>query len=204
MHVESRVTSPDDPAIHDAEAVARIRAGDGEAFADLYRRYRPDVYRFAAHMTGQASAADDIVQDVFLSVIRDIRRFEAGRGTLLAWLLGITRNHVRRWQHRRRWLAITGGDDGVLGAVEADPMTDLSRREDEAALKRALTEIPARYREVIVLCDLQELSYETAAGVLRVPVGTVRSRLHRGRARLALALGVAPASSRRTSMARVW
>ncbi len=189
----------------EAALVARVQAGDREAFADLYRRHRPDVYRFAAHMTGQASAADDIVQDVFLSVIREIRRFEAGRGTLLAWLLGITRNHVRRWQHRRRWLAITGGDDDAPGAIDADPMTTLSRQEDEAALKRALTEIPARYREVIVLCDLQELPYETAAGVLRVPVGTVRSRLHRGRARLARALGAAaPASSRRTSMARVW
>lgn len=182
-----------------------MREGDRDAFAACYRRFRPDVYRFAAHMTGSAATADDIVQDVFLSVIRDIRRFDPARGSLQGWLLGITRNHVRRWHQRRRWLALTGGDEGAVGTVDEDPAVALSRQQDEAALRRALTDIPARYREVIVLCDLQELPYEAAAQALRVPIGTVRSRLHRGRARLARTLGVAaPASSRSASMARVW
>jgi RNA polymerase sigma-70 factor (ECF subfamily) len=197
VHVESGVS--------DQEWITAMREGDRDAFAACYRRFRPDVYRFAAHMTGSAATAEDIVQDVFLAVIRDIRRFDPGRGSLLGWLLGITRNHVRRWQHRRRWLTLTGGDEGTLGVVDEDPAVALSRQQTEAALTRALTNIPARYREVIVLCDLQELPYEAAAEVLHVPVGTVRSRLHRGRARLAQALGVAaPASSRRASVARVW
>lgn len=196
MHVEPDVT--------DAARVARVIAGDHEAFADLYRQYRPDVYRFAAHMTGSAVVAEDLTQDVFLTVIREIGRYDPARGALLGWLLGITRNHVRRWQHRRRWQTLAGLDDTRLGVVSSDPLADLDRAREEAALKRALCALPIRYREVIVLCDLQEVSYDAAAHALNCPVGTIRSRLHRGRSRLSRALGLeAQAPARRASVARV-
>jgi RNA polymerase sigma-70 factor (ECF subfamily) len=178
-----------DSAQHD-ELIARIAAGDREAFAELYRQCRPDVYRFAAHMSGSAALAEDIVQDVFVAVIESAARYRSGRSGVIPWLLGIASNHVRRWRHRRRMLpmpvAETGGGRRLW--VASDPVGDLTRIQHEAALTRALSELPIRYREVIVLCDLEELSYEAAAAALDCAIGTVRSRLHRGRAKLAAAL----------------
>jgi RNA polymerase sigma-70 factor (ECF subfamily) len=177
--------------MNDDDLIAGIAAGDREAFARLYRERRPDVYRFALHMCGSAAQAEDVVQDVFLAVIEDASRYRPGRSGVLPWLLGIARNHVRRWRDRRPVLPLPGEDtaDGRRLAAESNPVGDLTRERQEAALARALVALPARYREAIVLCDLQELSYETAARVLGCAVGTVRSRLHRGRARLARALG---------------
>jgi RNA polymerase sigma-70 factor, ECF subfamily len=173
------------------DLIARIAEGDREAFGELYRLCRPDVYRFAAHMSGSPVVAEDVVQDVFMAVIRDVDRYRPGRSGVLPWLLGIAHNHVRRWKHRRVFspLPMDESPAGRRLAAETDPVGELARREHEAELTRALLALPARYREVIVLCDLQEFSYESAAGALGCAVGTVRSRLHRGRARLARALG---------------
>ena len=141
-------------------------------------------------MCGSATLAEDVVQDVFVAVIEDAGRYRRGRSGVVPWLLGIARNHVRRWRHRRIAEPLPDADTaaGRRLAVEADPLVDLTRQRREAALSRALLELPTQYREAIVLCDLQELSYETAAGVLGCAIGTVRSRLHRGRAQLARAL----------------
>jgi RNA polymerase sigma-70 factor (ECF subfamily) len=173
------------------ELVVRIASGDRDAFARLYRECRPDVYRFALHMCGAPALAEDVVQDVFLSVIESAARYQPGRSGVKPWLLGIASNHVRRWRHARRFepLPAEGTNDGRKIAAESDPVADLTRRQHEAALGRAILELPLRYREVVVLCDLQELSYETAASGLGCAIGTVRSRLHRGRALLARALG---------------
>src|SRR6185295_809070 len=153
----------DDRPPVDDELIARIAGGDREAFALLYRRYRTDVYRFAAHVSGSPAVADDVVQDVFVAVIEGASGYRANRSGVLPWLLGIARNHVRRWRCQR-------------------PVQPLPGDETQAA--RDL-EVPVRYREIIVLCDLQELSYADAAEALGCAVGTVRSRLHRGRALLA-------------------
>lgn len=172
------------------ELVARIASGDREAFARLYRECRPDVYRFALHMSGTPALAEDVVQDVFLAVIECASRYQPGRSGVKPWLLGIASNYVRRWRHRRVFVPLPheGSADGRMIAAETDPVADLTRRQHEAALSRAILELPVRYREVVVLCDLQELSYETAASGLGCAIGTVRSRLHRGRALLAHAL----------------
>jgi RNA polymerase sigma-70 factor (ECF subfamily) len=177
--------------MRDDELIGRIAAGDREAFARLYRERRPDVYRFAVHMCGSAVQAEDVVQDVFLAVIEDASRYRPGRSGVLPWLLGIARNHVRRWRERRPVMPLPDDDtaEGRRLAAESNPVGDLTRERQEAALARALLALPARYREAIVLCDLQELSYEATASVLGCAVGTVRSRLHRGRARLARELG---------------
>jgi RNA polymerase sigma-70 factor (ECF subfamily) len=131
------------------------------------------------------------VQDVFVAVIDDASGYRVGRSGVLPWLLGIARNHVRRWRHQRPVLPLP--DDETQAAQELaitpDPVVDISRQRDTTALRRALLELPLRYRETIVLCDLQELSYADAAGALGCAVGTVRSRLHRGRALLARRLG---------------
>ena len=171
----------------DDELISRIAAGDREAFALLYRRYRADVYRFAAHVSGSPAVADDVVQDVFVAVIEGAAGYRADRSGVLPWLLGIARNHVRRWRSQRPVQPLPGDEtqDGRSLAVQADPLVEISMQRHTTALRRALLELPVRYRETIVLCDLQELSYADAAHALGCAVGTVRSRLHRGRALLA-------------------
>jgi RNA polymerase sigma-70 factor, ECF subfamily len=177
----------DDRRRMDDELISRIAGGDREAFGLLYRRYRNDVYRFAAHVSGSAAVADDVVQDVFVAVIEDASGYRANRSGVLPWLLGIARNHVRRWRSQRPVQPLPG-DETPAGrnlAVRPDPLADISMQRNTTALRRALLELPVRYRETIVLCDLQELSYVDAAHALGCAVGTVRSRLHRGRALLA-------------------
>lgn len=176
------------------DLVARIASGDRDAFAALYRECRPDVFRFAAHMCGTANGgtlAEDVVQDVFLAVIESAARYQPGRSGVKTWLLGIAANHVRRWRHRRVFLPLPeeGSRDGRRMSIDADPSVDLERRRHEAALARAILDLPMRYRVTVVMCDIEEMKYEDAAAALGCAVGTVRSRLHRGRAILRRTLG---------------
>ncbi|MEO5895398.1 MAG: RNA polymerase sigma factor [Vicinamibacterales bacterium] len=130
--------------------------------------------------------ADDVTQDVFVAVIGDARRFEAGRASVVAWLCGIARNFVRRRLAPAREVASIDDEsfDGPVPVVNADPLLDLTSGEELRSLRRAVLSLPLKYREVIVLCDLQELSYQDAASTVECAVGTVRSRLHRARALL--------------------
>jgi RNA polymerase sigma-70 factor (ECF subfamily) len=167
----------------DEQLIAAVAAGDREAFAALYRGRRPDVYRFALHMTGSPAAAEDVAQDVFLVVIREASRYTAGRSTVVAWLLGIARNHALRRITERRHDPLPEAEREP--ATTSDPVDAMARDEDVAALRAALADLPVVYREAVVLCDLQELSYQDAAGAAACAIGTIRSRLHRGRALLA-------------------
>ena len=166
----------------DEDLLRRIAGGDAEAMAALFRRRQGNVYRFALHLTGSPSIADDVTQDVFIAVIRDAQRFEAGRAAVSAWLCGIARNYVRRRLSADRPMASLDDDAGdLVMAVTADPLEDLTSAEQIEALRRSVLSLPLRYREAVVLCDLQEMSYADAAEALGCPVGTVRSRLNRGR-----------------------
>ncbi len=164
----------------DDDLIAACAAGDRDAFGALYRRRRPDVYRFAVHMTGSRAAAEDIVQDVFLAVMRGAHRYRSGTSGVVAWLLGITRNYLRRHAAQR---AMRPLDEIGEPRFETDDL--VARDEELARLKAGLAALPSKYREAVVLCDLEELPYAEAAKVIGCAVGTVRSRLHRGRARLA-------------------
>ena len=171
----------------DDELLARVANGDALAFTALFRRRQADVYRVALLMTGSAAAAEDVTQDVFLAVMQDAKRFEPGRASVAAWLCGIARNHARRRLDRdRRTVQLPERSESTepVAAVHPDPLGDLSNAQEIEALRRAVLSLPVRYREVVVLCDLQDLSYEDAASALECAVGTVRSRLHRGRALL--------------------
>lgn len=172
----------------DEALLVGIARGDREAFATLYRRRRPDVYRFALHMSGSHAAAEDVVQDVFVAVIHEAPWYEPGRSSVVAWLLGISRNHVRRAIERQRRDLSLNDERMPAQTVDSDPVPALARQQEVAAVRRLIAGLPIKYREAIVLCDLREMSYADAAGVLKCAVGTVRSRLHRGRAMLAARL----------------
>jgi RNA polymerase sigma-70 factor (ECF subfamily) len=129
--------------------------------------------------------AEDVTQEVFLAVLREDCGYDPARGTLSGYLFGIARKLVLRHLERGRSDVVleTENDDSALPelAVIDDPMVDLTRREGIEALRRAVQALPRRYREVVVLCDLEEVDYADAAAALGCPIGTVRSRLHRAR-----------------------
>ena len=182
-------------SVPDDELLVRIAAGDAAAFTTLFRRRHADVYRVALLMTGVRMAAEDVTQDVFLAVMREAARYERGRSTVTAWLCGIARNHARRRLERERRMVPLPEDseaDRPGAAAHPDPLGDLANARQLDALRRAVLSLPLRYREVVVLCDLQELSYKDAALSLDCAVGTVRSRLHRARALLSAKMRVRP------------
>lgn len=175
-------------SVSDDALLARLASGDEVAFTALFRRRQDDVYRVALLMTGLPASAEDIVQEVFLTVMRDAGRYEPGRSSVKAWLCGIARNHARRRLESdgRSVPLIEDGDSATPGAaVHPDPVGDLANTQRVDALRRAILNLPLPYREVVLLCDLEEISYADAAVVLDCAVGTVRSRLHRARALLA-------------------
>ena len=186
--------------------LARIAMGASESLAMLFRRRQTDVYRFALHMSGAVAVAEDVTQDVFLIVMRDAARYEPGRSTVTAWLCGIARNCVRqRLERDGRWESLDEeGDGGDAQAVLLpDPLSDLTRSERVAMLRRAVIALPVRYREVVVLCDLEELTYAEAADAMGCAIGTVRSRLHRARTMLAARLAaIDEAQARATEASR--
>jgi RNA polymerase sigma-70 factor (ECF subfamily) len=172
----------------DEELLQRMRGGDEQAFVVLYRKLQGPIYRFVLNITGSTSVAEDVTQEVFLALIRNNCGFDAGRGTLSAYLFGIARKLVLRQLQRSRTMVeqeIEADEWGYpeLGVTQ-DPIVDLLHTEGLEVLRRAVLSLPRRYREVVVLCDLEEMDYTQAAAVLDCPVGTVRSRLHRARALL--------------------
>jgi RNA polymerase sigma-70 factor (ECF subfamily) len=171
--------------ISDEELFRRSAGGDEDAFTALYRRRQPAVYRFALHMSGRPDLAEEVTQDVFLTLIREPDRFDAGRGALSAFLIGVARNFVLRHIERdRRHVYMEDGDGFDPEAEGPDLLTELSREQAVDAVRQAVLTLPAAYREAVVLCDLEEMSYAGAADIMGVPVGTVRSRLNRGRGML--------------------
>jgi RNA polymerase sigma-70 factor, ECF subfamily len=181
----------------------RIAAGDEDAFTLIYRRKHPAIYRFALHMTGNTAAAEDVTQEVFMTLIRDMGRFDPARGSLTSFLFGVARNHLRkRWEQDRRMVTSLDGEDrdyfesshGPFGAKDgfgrvdgngngatAHPADQFVALETTGRVRQAIATLPENYREVVVLCELEDMSYEAAAMTLNCPVGTIRSRLHRAR-----------------------
>ncbi|HKP47162.1 MAG TPA: RNA polymerase sigma factor, partial [Pyrinomonadaceae bacterium] len=171
----------------DTELLQAMLAGDEDALGHLYRRRHDGVYRFALHMSGSPAVAEDVTQEVFMVLIREGHAFDCQRGTVNSFLLGVARNHVLRRAHRERFyvsLDEEGHDECGIAAVNHGPGDELLRRESITSVRRAVLALPEKYREVVVLCDLQEMSYAEAAEILKCAVGTVRSRLHRGRSLL--------------------
>jgi RNA polymerase sigma-70 factor (ECF subfamily) len=186
----------------------RAAKGDEEAFTLLYRQHQAAMYRFALRMTGSAWAAEEIVQDVFMVLMRDPKKYDAQRGTLGGFLYGIARNRVMKHLERRpREVSLEEkNEDGTgSGIVLQDVFTPANwaeSRERRSQVRAAVLELPAEFREVVVLCELEEMSYEEAAQAAGCPIGTIRSRLHRGRALLLAKLEMLRDVPRRASVAR--
>jgi RNA polymerase sigma-70 factor (ECF subfamily) len=166
-------------------------SGDTQAFAALYDRRQGGVYRYALRMTGSESLAEDVTQDVFLALIKDSGQYDDTRGTVKAYLYGMARHRVlRRLQRDRTMVSIEARQDDDRGAMDQhllatdDPFSDLAREEIVELVRQAVLSLPANFREVIVLCHLQEMNYAEVAAVIDCPVGTVRSRLSRARTML--------------------
>jgi RNA polymerase sigma-70 factor (ECF subfamily) len=169
------------PSDHDL--LQGLRAGDEEAFTLLYRRWQGPVYRYALRVSGSPALAEDVTQEVFMALLRRNEGYDPNRGELSSYLHGIARNMARRRLERERGLQPLAEEAGP-----DDPLADLARRERSDLVWDGLLGLPLHYREAVVLCDLQGLSYEEAAAALGCAVGTVRSRLHRGREQLATRL----------------
>jgi RNA polymerase sigma-70 factor (ECF subfamily) len=177
--MEGHVSAPQGPEPLDVELVERARAGERDAFASLYRRHQALVYRFALGMTGSTATAEDVVHDVFLALMTKLHKYDADRAALPSYLVGMARNIARNKARAfRRLISIEHAGDA---AGPDDTAAALTSSDDARVLRACILALPLRYREVVLLCDLQEMPYTDVAVALRVPVGTVRSRLHRAR-----------------------
>ncbi|MBO0860670.1 MAG: RNA polymerase sigma factor [Chloracidobacterium sp.] len=178
-------------SLSDDELLPLLRAGDESAFITLYRRRQGGIYRFALRMSGSETIAEDVTQEVFMTLAQGDGHYDSSRGSLSAFLYGVARNHVMRRLEKDRFLSPIFEDDECREsrAPESlitldDPFGDLTRKEMIATVRQAVLALPAHYREAVVLCDLQEMSYADAAAALGCAIGTIRSRLSRGRALL--------------------
>jgi len=172
--------------VDDVALLERMRRGDTDAASALFARHEGPIYRYAAHMCGP-DAADDVVQETFLAVLRRSDQYDSTRGSVANYLFGIARHFVLKRLGSRYDEALAGDVEGQLDAIaveQPDVLDSLTRAETIATVRAAVASLPPAYREVVALCELEELSYEAAAGVVRCPVGTIRSRLHRARALL--------------------
>ena len=160
----------------DADLVRLSAAGDENAFLALYRRHEGTIFRYALHMSGKVEIAEEVTQDVFLVLLRGLGRYAAQRGPVEGYLIGMARNRVRRY------LAQVPVADAPNIQTRNDVVEELDEQRQIAALRAAILKLPPKYREVVVLCDIESFDYARAAAHLGCAMGTIRSRLHRARA----------------------
>lgn len=174
-------------AQRDRDLVARHQAGDRSAFADFYHRYSTLVFNLALRQCGDLELAKDLSQESFLRLFKNLGKFE-GRSSLKTWTYRVVLNHCRTRLSRRKPLQQLKVDEqGNELDLEDENRGTQARTEiaeSKSRVGRALLEVEPSYREAVVLRDLEGLTYQEIADVLEVPVGTVRSRIARGRGQL--------------------
>ena len=175
----------------DASLVQRCLSGDDTAWEELIRVYTRRVYGLCYRFTGKDAEAQDLTQEVFLRVFRTLKTFRADEGSFATWLTRVTRNLLIDHYRRTRQDRVTGSiedqlatlEEGLSVSTRAD--SAIAGREASELLQAALQKLSPDLRETVILRDLQEMEYREIALVLKVPEGTVKSRLNRGRAELA-------------------
>ncbi len=173
----------------DQELLRQLAKGNETAFTCLYERYQGPLFRFVLHMSGNSATAEEVTQEVFMLLINKPKGYEPDKGTVAGYLFGIARNLTRRTLECSRLdlpiddEAFDGSNEAAL-ACDLDVLADLSNAEQLECLRKAVLALPEQYREVVALCDLEEMNYADAAALLECSPGTVASRLHRARAML--------------------
>jgi RNA polymerase sigma-70 factor (ECF subfamily) len=189
----------------DGKLLQLMTAGEERGFVALYRKYHSRVYRFSLQVSGTRHVAEEVTQETFLALIRGPHKYRSERGPLLLYLFGIARKMVWKSARRERLFDPIGDGQEPPEACMRDLANDLARKEQAMQLRHAVSSLPPKYREVIVLCALQELSYEQAAAVIGCSIGTVRSRMHRAKQLLLRKLkegGLAPEAPRDSPVLR--
>ncbi|RSZ56914.1 RNA polymerase sigma factor [Massilia atriviolacea] len=183
------MTMPPPPP--DTELLRQLRDGVGAAFQTLYQRHQGPVYRFALLRTGSSDTAADIVQEVFMGLLTGSVHYDPLRGLLQNFLFGVARNLILKHEQPRLRLASLpehdSDDDGApeLASDDSGPLARLLENETAEQVRRAIAQLAPHYRDALILYELHELSYLDIADICQVDIGTVRSRLSRGRAALA-------------------
>jgi RNA polymerase sigma-70 factor (ECF subfamily) len=185
-------------AANDTDLLRAMRsasANSADAFSALYRRHQGPLYRFALLRCGSEATAADVVQEAFMGLLTERFRFDPLRGQLAAFLFGVARNLILKVEEgRQRHVALPAldaaqdGDDDAgldLPQDEGGPLARLLDNEAAEQVRRALAHLAPHYRDVVILYEMHELSYAEIADICQVDIGTVRSRLSRGRAALA-------------------
>src|SRR5947209_8146403 len=173
-----------EPATNEAELLRQLAKGNEDAFRALYDFYQGSIFRFALHMSGNHSTAEEVTQEVFMQLISNFKGYDPAKGPLAAYLFGMARNLTRRAMRQLPREEELAEDDAIEAASDLDLVEELSQSDLLEHLKKAVLALPEPYREVVVLCDLEEMSYPAVAEVLQCSTGTVASRLHRARAML--------------------
>lgn len=183
------------PDTADQELLRQTHAGRADAFTALYRRHQGPLYRYALMRCGSADMAADVVQESFMGLLTQRFGFDPLRGQLQHFLFGVARKLILKMEEaRQRQVALPeprgeedqdGELDLDLASEGAEPLARLLGNEAAEQVRRALGLLPAHYRDVVILFELHELSYQEIAMVCQLDIGTVRSRLSRGRAALA-------------------
>jgi RNA polymerase sigma-70 factor (ECF subfamily) len=173
----------------ESDLLRRCQQGDEAAWRELVSRYTRRVFSLAYRFTGRVDEAEDLTQEVFVKVYQQLDRFAETEGSFPAWLMTVARNRAIDNYRRRKEEHRLKADDPEIVEVAASsdegPQRALERSERVALVHRGLRALPVDLREPLILCDLQGLPYEEAAATLGIPLGTIKSRINRGRLELA-------------------
>jgi RNA polymerase sigma-70 factor (ECF subfamily) len=173
----------------DTELLRRCEAGDQAAWKDLVARNTRRVFNIAYRFVGRVDEAEDLTQEIFVKVYQSLERYRPEQGRFETWLATVSRNHAIDHYRRRREERLRQIDEAAglehFSSGEEGPLAALERKERAEAVHRGLRALPLDLRQPILLCDLQGMAYEEAARILDIPLGTVKSRINRGRLELA-------------------
>lgn len=174
-----------------AELVRRARAGDGAAWEEIVQNYSRRIFNLAYRFTSSMEAAEDLTQEVFIRIYRTLEQYDAKQGDLSNWLMRLARNLIiDDYRHRQRNPQNTMADDVDdhsyhLRAVGTSAQKEMERRELAAQVQEGIDKLPADLRTCVILRDIEEMTYQEIVDVLKIPEGTVKSRINRGRIELA-------------------